>query len=129
MIVPAGNDSENTCLYSPTRVPQAGVVGVSSPANDTVFEWSASGACLDLYAPADDIALAWNHNDTDVRFHAEGATSWAAPLVAGAMALQLEAHPGWSPAQVRQAILDDALKGVLQKVPRATKDYLLHIPV
>jgi subtilisin family serine protease len=35
-------------------------------------------------------------------------TSYATPLVAGAAALVLEAHPDWSPMQVREALMNTA---------------------
>ena len=35
-------------------------------------------------------------------------TSLAAPLISGACALLLEAHPGWTPSQIRNAILNTA---------------------
>ncbi len=37
-----------------------------------------------------------------------GGTSYAAPLVAGVAALVLEAHPRWTPMQVREALLNTA---------------------
>jgi subtilisin family serine protease len=42
------------------------------------------------------------------------ATSWAAPLVSGAAALYLSAHPTASPADVRAWLRDNASKGVLR---------------
>ena len=42
------------------------------------------------------------------------ATSWAAPLVSGAAALYLSAHPTASPAEVRAWLVDNATKGVMR---------------
>jgi len=42
--------------------------------------------------------------DTDTIYGAYSGTSFAAPLVAGAACLVIEAHPDWTPHQVREAL-------------------------
>ena len=39
-------------------------------------------------------------------------TSYAVPLVAGAVALVKQLHPGWSPAQLKSAVVNTAAQGV-----------------
>jgi subtilisin family serine protease len=51
----------------------------------------------------------------------------AAPHVAGAVALYLEKHPTWTPRQVRNALVNDALIGqLLSKFNKQTPNRLLY---
>jgi subtilisin family serine protease len=58
--------------------------------------------------------LAWKK--TDDQYKVNEGTSFAAPLAAGVAAMYLQAHPSWTPAQVKKAILDSSLKGMLSGV-------------
>jgi len=57
----------------------------------------------DVMAPGVDIL-----SSTFAGFELYNGTSMASPHVAGAAALLLEAHPGWTPAQVKSAIVNTA---------------------
>lgn len=46
----------------------------------------------------------------DGSFGRSSGTSFSAPLVAGAAALVFQAHPNWTPLEVRQALLNTADK-------------------
>lgn len=46
------------------------------------------------------------------RYAVAGGTSFAAPIAAGAAALVQQAHPAWSPAQVRSALINTAADSV-----------------
>jgi minor extracellular serine protease Vpr len=61
----------------------------------------------DLTAPGGNIRSTWPHQQHDGHWVISG-TSMAAPHVAGAVALYLEAHPGTSPAAVRNALQNNA---------------------
>ncbi|WKE65903.1 S8 family serine peptidase [Gallaecimonas kandeliae] len=61
----------------------------------------------DLAAPGTNILSAFSPDeagDPSVQFAVLTGTSMASPHVAGAAALVLAAHPGWSPAQVKAAL-------------------------
>ncbi|HEX6881424.1 MAG TPA: S8 family serine peptidase [Terriglobales bacterium] len=72
---------------------------------------SNTGQCVDIYAPAHNLKVAWNRDYSAYREDAtqKSGTSFAAPLVAGVAARLLEANPNLSPQQVWQAIQDRAL--------------------
>ncbi|WP_305786361.1 S8 family peptidase [Symbioplanes lichenis] len=101
----AGNAATDACTISPARVPAALTVGATT-STDARAPFSNSGPCLDLFAPGVAISSDWYTADTAVNLlH---GTSMAAPHVAGAAALVLSAHPGYTPAQVQEALLSAA---------------------
>jgi subtilisin family serine protease len=89
-----------------------------SSLRDTVYSYSNTGACVDLFAPGVEIlaacggvsrcgtvsprAMAW----------ATG-TSMAVPHIAGAAAVFLGEHPDATPAMVRAALVGSATRGAL----------------
>lgn len=97
VVVAAGNNSRDACEYSPARAPQAITVGATS-VNDSRANFSNFGACLDLFAPGDQITSA--HFDSDTALFTRSGTSQAVPLVAGVIANLLERAPSSSPAAV-----------------------------
>jgi subtilisin family serine protease len=103
--VAAGNDNKSACNYSPARAAPAVTVGATDN-TDKKAPSSNWGSCLDIFAPGVSITSAWIGSDTNT--HTISGTSMAAPHVAGAMALYLQAHPHASPATVTQALIDNS---------------------
>ena len=97
VVVAAGNDNVDACGFSPSRVTEAITVGASTR-NDNRASYSNFGACLDLFAPGDQIESADHLSDTSVR--TLSGTSQAVPLVAGVAANVLQRSPTSSPAAV-----------------------------
>jgi minor extracellular serine protease Vpr len=62
----------------------------------------------DLSAPGGQILSSTLPNTSDSRFAVFDGTSMATPHVAGAAALLLQLHPGWTPAQVKSALVSTA---------------------
>ncbi|OEV03493.1 S8 family peptidase [Streptomyces oceani] len=122
--VAAGNANTNACNSSPARVPEAITVGATQR-NDNRSSFSNYGRCLDLFAPGSNITSAWIGSDTDR--NTISGTSMAAPHVAGAAALLAGANPSWSPRQIRDQLVTDAVDGAVGYPGSGSPNQLLRV--
>ncbi|MEV4196353.1 S8 family peptidase, partial [Streptomyces toxytricini] len=128
VVVSAGNFADDACAHSPAGARGAIVVAASTRNDrhwtDSGSHGSGHGSCVDLYAPGAEITSALAGGGTTTADAT--ATSWAAPHAAGAVALHLAAHPSATPAQVRAALLGQAVPDAVGAVPAGTPNRLLH---
>ncbi|MFD7441352.1 S8 family peptidase [Streptomyces sp. NPDC059909] len=113
----------NACNYSPARVPEAITVGATD-STDRRASFSNYGSCLDLFAPGVDITSAWK--DSDTATNTISGTSMATPHTAGVAALYLASHPSATPAQVRDALVNNATSGKVVDPRTGSPNKLLH---
>jgi subtilisin family serine protease len=106
VIVAAGNDSADSCLYSPASAQGAIAVGAVDN-NDQVTTFSNEGECVSIFAPGNDIMSASPADDTATM--SLSGTSMASPHVVGVAALYLEQDPSLTPSQVWSKIQSDSL--------------------
>jgi subtilisin family serine protease len=113
----------NACNYSPARVPEAITVGATD-SSDRRASFSNYGTCLDLFAPGVNITSAWKDNDTAT--NTISGTSMATPHTVGVAALYLSTHATATPAQVRDALVNNATSGKVQDPRTGSPNKLLY---
>jgi subtilisin family serine protease len=98
----AGNSSDNACFYSPQRLAAAITVGNSNSSSNY-------GSCLDIFAPGTSIVSAsYSNNNGSATMT---GTSMASPHVTDSVALYLGANPSATPAEVRNALMNNGTTG------------------
>ena len=122
-VVSAGNDSANACNYSPARTPNAITVG-STTSSDARSSFSNYGTCVDIFAPGSSITSASNSGNTSST--SMSGTSMSSPHVAGAAALYLGANPTATPAQVRDALVNNSTPNKVTSAGTGSPNRLLY---
>jgi subtilisin family serine protease len=123
-VVAAGNENVNAATESPSALAAAITVGATD-SRDRRASFSNYGSVLDLFAPGVNIRSTWASSNTASAVLS--GTSMAAPHVAGAAALVLDAYPADTPAQVRAYLVAKATTGKVTGL-RGSPNRLLHVP-
>jgi aqualysin 1 len=119
----AGNATDNACNYSPARAAQAITVGATT-STDARAGFSNVGACVDIFAPGENILSAWATSNTATQ--TLSGTSQASPHVAGTVARYLQFVPAATPSNVASALSLRATQGVLTNIGTGSPNLLLH---
>ena len=127
--IAAGNgdifgNRQNACNFSPARVPEAITVGATQ-INDAAATFSNFGTCVDILAPGVNITSSWMTDDNAT--NTISGTSMATPHVVGAAALVLQDNAGFTPQQVRDALVNNATPNVITNVGTGTPNRLLFV--
>jgi subtilisin family serine protease len=93
---------------------------------DVIADFSSRGPQVNLAIEPDVVAPGVNILSANPvgAYAVHGGTSMAAPHVAGAVALLLQQHPTWTPAQVKSALMTTAYQGILDLDQVTTADVM-----
>ncbi|KXN67948.1 subtilisin-like protein [Conidiobolus coronatus NRRL 28638] len=119
VVVAAGNDSSDACLYSPARASKAVTVGATNIKDEKAF-FSNSGPCVDIFAPGQDIRSAWIGNDDATK--TISGTSMACPHIAGLAAAFI--GQGTETKDVPKKLNDVSTKDKISMIPVLTANRL-----
>ncbi|MDZ7315281.1 MAG: S8 family serine peptidase [candidate division KSB1 bacterium] len=112
VVCSAGNEGNSPWRYITAPADGFGVIAVGAVGADSVIAgFSSRGPTSDGRIKPDVVALgvgATSAQSSGSGYTTGSGTSFSSPLVAGAAALILQAHPHLTPLQVRQALLQTA---------------------
>lgn len=117
----AGGSASDASNFSPARVAEALTIGASTP-DDCMASHTNYGAVVDMFAPGHEIVGPWPGGGSQTL----SGSSFAAPHVAGAVAMYLHANPTASPADVSAALVAASTPDKLCNVPPGTPNRLLY---
>lgn len=131
VVTAAGNHrlgtSVDACTVSPNATAALTVgnaMATTSPVGTRLDPTSNTGRCVDLFAPGHGIVSDWIGSTTATA--TDTGSSMAAPFVAGAAALVLQASPRMTPAQVTSTVMGASMAGVVAGVPSGTTNRMLN---
>jgi len=116
-VIAAGNSNTDACTSSPASVKTAITVGSTDVANnggvqqDIRSSFSNFGSCTHIFAPGSMITSTWIGSTTAI--NTISGTSMASPHVCGVAALYLSRFPSATPAEVKQGLIDESIKDIL----------------
>ena len=110
VVVAAGNQGRDACLYSPGSEPSAITVG-GVDKNELRASQSNFGECIDIFAPGWDIVAGWTGSNSIYR--SSSGTSNAAPIVSGIVAMMLQENPAMTQQEVDAKLKSTATAGAL----------------
>ncbi|WP_204015464.1 S8 family peptidase, partial [Virgisporangium aurantiacum] len=123
-VVSAGNANTDACTFTPASAPAAVTVGATT-STDQRTAASNYGGCVDLFAPGGGILSAWGGGDSAT--NTLTGTSAAAAHTTGAAAILLEQNPGFTPQQVRDALVLTATTGLVGNAGAGSPNKLLYV--
>jgi len=143
VIVASGNSGVDSCYVAPGNVKQSITVAASDLTTkfgrtslsdkESLYRWSNTGECIDIFAPGVDIYSACGGESrcdavSDTAYAWASGTSMAVPLVAGVAATYLAEYPNASPDEVKRAILGEASTDLLSSpyMKRGSPNRLLY---
>ena len=134
VITVAGNGRNNSCTRSPASSEYA-VTVAGTRSEDGLYVLGSGtnyGACVDIFAPGE-LIFAADHRCQNCSKYQSG-TSMAAPIVCGVAAIHLSQEPLFTPAELKQKLIDESIKNVINytgmpnNYKQLTPNRLLHVP-
>jgi subtilisin family serine protease len=136
-VVAAGNDSRDACLNGPGQAEKGLTVGSTQyqrTISDGWFDNKASssnfGRCLSVFAPGVEITSAgWQWTGgSDTSYYRSSGTSMAAPHVAAVAAIGLQQNPTFTPAQLKQWVVENSVSDLVQNAGSGSPNKMANLP-
>lgn len=110
VVVAAGNGQQDACSETPASAPNA--ITVAGSANgDGLYFATNYGSCVDIFAPGDSVMGAdYRCNDCSQTW---SGTSFATPIVSGAIAILLQRKPLLTPREIVTDLVSLSVKNTL----------------
>jgi len=124
VVVAAGNEGDDACLYSPSFVPSAITVGATTGL-DSMAGFSNWGSCVDIFAPGASITSTGISSETSAALMS--GTSMACPHVAGAAAILLGQNSSLTPAEIETLLVSGATPDKVGNLGVGSPNLLLHV--
>eukprot|EP00121_Abeoforma_whisleri_P013852 Awhi_evm1s12783 len=123
----AGNNQNDACLHGQNGMVNSLSVG-SSTAEDKRAEHSNYGSCVDIFAPGENVTMAYYepYSDSSKAYGWGTGTSYAAPMVSGAAAV-IMTNQGITGQAVMTALLNQSSKNKLSGSPSVVNNKLLYL--
>lgn len=118
VVVAAGNEYSDACLYSPASAEKAITVGATTQ-YDSIPSFSNDGECVSILAPGSFIVGA----RTGGGYRSMSGTSMAAPHVSGVLAVYLNLNDG----DISGFIEQSSVENKISNVPSSTDNLLLNV--
>ena len=110
VVVTAGNNARDACSKSPASAPNA--ITVAGSANDDeLYVRTNYGPCVDIFAPGQNIQGA--NYTCSICDRTRNGTSYAAPLVSGAIAILLQRNPQLTPDAILSELISLSTRNAL----------------
>ncbi len=123
VVVAAGNQNRDACLYSPSSEISAISVGAIDKTSLRA-SYSNFGTCVDIFAPGSDLVGAWVGPPNTYR--SSSGTSNAAPIVSGIVATMLQKNPNLTQQEVQQMLTTTATSGALFNIGTGSPNLLAY---
>jgi subtilisin family serine protease len=123
VVVAAGNQNRDACLYSPASETSAISVGATDK-TELRASYSNFGTCVDIFAPGSDLVGAWVGPSNTYR--SSSGTSNAAPIVSGIVATMLQKNPNLTQQEVQQMLTATATSGALFNIGTGSPNLLAY---
>jgi hypothetical protein len=120
----AGNDGDDACGLTPARNPNVITVSATTK-TDARPSWANYGACVDIFAPGENLNGPVEFDNS--LYTTVSGTSFAAPLVAGAITFLDFSNTDVTPASVRARLLANATKGAVSNPGDDSPNTLLYV--
>lgn len=122
IVVASGNENQSGCNSSPASA--RGILTANAmDKNDNRAYFSNFGPCTDIYSPG-----VLNYGAVlDNKYAEESGTSFSTPILAGIMNHVLDENPHFNMKQLKEKILSDATKDIINGNPKNTPNLNVYL--